>query len=126
MFQKATLGLLVGDVLEVPVVGDVADRPHAVGGGAHVLVDDDRAVVVELDPAPLGVEQVAVRLAAGRHQQLVDLDLVLVAVDHDPARAALDPVGQLARVQVDALGEQFGEALARSRRPASQHQSASG
>jgi hypothetical protein len=57
-------GLVVGDVLELELRADVAERPDAVGGGALVLVDDDAAVGVQVDAGRLRVQQFGARDAA--------------------------------------------------------------
>ena len=57
--------LLVGDVLELVAVGDVAERPDPRGGGALVLVDDDQAGAVDLHAGAVQVETVGVG-ASGR------------------------------------------------------------
>ena len=104
--------LVVGDVLELVLVRDVTDRPHAVDGGAHVLVDHDGAVVVARQAARLDIEQIAVRLAAGRDEQFVDLDDLTRAVDRDRvAHAVRSSTGRCCEVDVDASREHLGEAL---------------
>ena len=64
-----------------------------------------------VEPADLDVEQVAVGLAAGRHEQFVDLDHLTRAMDRDVVADAFDLGGQVLEVEVDALREQLGEAL---------------
>ncbi len=102
---------MIGDVLELVLVGDVADRPDAIDDRAHVFVDDDRSMVVTRQSTQLGVEQVAVGLAAGGDQQLVDLDHLTHAVDRDRIAAALDLRREVFEMHVDPLREHLGEAL---------------
>lgn len=57
-------GLVHGDVGELHDPGDVADRPHPVGGTA-VLVHGNGAVGVQLDTDGIKTQPVGARTAAG-------------------------------------------------------------
>src|SRR5690606_14492250 len=70
---------VVGQVLELEGVGDVAERPHAGCAGALVDVGDHHAGLVDLDTAGCEVEEVGVGAPPGRDQQQVRLDRAGVA-----------------------------------------------
>ena len=104
------LGLGVRQMLELVRVGDVADRPDPVDVRRHRVVDLDRAMLADVDAAGLGVEQIAVRLAAGGHQQFVDHDRLSPHVISMPS-ATRAPTSVLPEMQVDTLAEHLGEPL---------------
>src|SRR5690606_17662120 len=58
----------------------VADRPDTVHAGVAVLVHLDLAAVGELHPGPVGEQAPGRRAAAHGHQQLVDHDLLRLAL----------------------------------------------
>ena len=57
----------------------VSDRPDAFRGGASVLVDDDAAMLVDVDAGCGQVETLGVGVAAHRDHEPVELLLVLSA-----------------------------------------------
>ena len=93
----------VREVLELVVVREVADGPDAGHVGGHRVVDRDGAVVVTLEAGGVDVEEVAVRLAAGGNEDLVDDRLADGAGDLDAVVDPLDLGGDVAEQQLDAL-----------------------
>lgn len=61
-------------VLELEVVCEVTERPDPRDAGLHGVVGADVAVGVDLDSGRGDIEQVAVRPAAGRHEQHLGVD----------------------------------------------------
>ena len=106
------IGLAVGDVLERHRRAHVAERPHALGGGALVGVDDDPARVVDVDARRVQAHPVAIGHPADGDQQGVGRH-ARVVVERDPQRALLPghPRGRPAEAQVVALGRERGELL---------------
>ena len=104
MFQNAIGGLGVREVLELVVVREVADRPDAGHVGGHRVVDGDGAVVVTFEAGGIDVEQVAVRLAAGGDEDLVDDRLADGAGDLDAVGDPFDLGRDVAEHQLDTLG----------------------
>jgi hypothetical protein len=64
----------VGHVLELEVVGEVAERPDPGDTRLAGVVGADVSVGVDVDSGCGDVETFAVRSAAGRHQQYLCLD----------------------------------------------------
>ena len=72
--------LRLGDVCELELRGDVADRVDAVDVGAHEVVDCDGAAFGELDAGVLESEALDAGSEADRHEHAVDGDLSVVAL----------------------------------------------
>ena len=66
--------LVIGDVLELPVAGHVAERPDALDAGALLCVDDHVALLVEGDAAGGDVEPVTIGDPPRRQQDDVGVD----------------------------------------------------
>ncbi len=109
-------GLGIGRVLELIGVGDVAERPDPLDVGPHVLVGED-VPVVGRDAGEMQVELLAGRLAPGGDEDLVAVQLELLATHAclDAQLAGLDAVHGVDRAtqaDVAALREHLGEAQA--------------
>ena len=99
--------LVVGDMLELNRVGDVAERKDAVDVGSQLCVGDEIPGTVELVAVLSELELVAVRYASGRNEDFVDAKLVVVGeeVEHDVVAIAANRVfGEIIRPRDMALG----------------------
>ncbi len=104
-------GLGVREMLELVVVGEIADRPDAGHVRGHRVVDCNGAMVVAFDARGIDVEEVAVRLAAGGHQQFVDHRLADRTRDLDAVGDPLDLGRHVSEHEIDSLPEDLGEPL---------------
>ena len=103
----------LGHVLQLEVVGGVAERPHPRDRRAVGVVGDHVAVGVEREAAGFGVEAVGVGLSAGRHQQRLRLERPRPSGRGDRDGHAVPPGrdrGDLAvEEDVEAVGGEFGD-----------------
>ena len=100
--------LRLGDVRELQLRGDIADRVDVRDRGVHEVVDLDRAAIGELHAGVLEPEALDVRREADRHHDLVGVDrrlgAVLRRVGHGDAVAVVDDGLDLGRGEdVDAV-----------------------
>jgi hypothetical protein len=72
-------GVLVGNMFELLLRADIAQRKDPLGGGPLIVVDDYEPIVVHLDPGKRQVERVAVWGPAGGDQQNLCLKTFLLA-----------------------------------------------
>src|SRR5207244_8666095 len=96
--------------------GDVADRPHALGGPA-TLVDRDRSMLVRLDPKRLEADSVASGLASGGDEELGGPKLgAALELEDPPSVLCPDRGGVLAEAKFDPLlAQRIGGQLAHRR-----------
>ena len=97
--------LVHGHVSEVPLPGDVTDRPQTIAG-AHVPVRCDRlGVLVQTDG--LDTDRPDVRSPSGSDEQSLGLELrATVQLDRDPAVTRGNPRCARSGMEVDPLGFQ--------------------
>ncbi len=81
-----------GDMGELWCVHDVADGPHSLRPGAHVLVDSDETSLCHYDAGAVGEEPFGQRAAADRDHDRVDRDRLIVPERDRRPR----PVGRMA------------------------------